>query len=245
LYSRVEKELPHLKILDAVSLLDLDRALAKYSGVDLIISTIPIELPRVKTISVSPLLTKSEVEKINTLLKEIEKDSAETENAKENPEGPEYDLKDVIFNLIEKMVFIKELEEKNIEGLMDEIINYFNDVVIDGNLLREDLKKRMELSGCGVPGTGVYLLHAKSRSVNEPVFGVFGTKEKMLLKNMDGQKENYQDFVLMLLPPEGYKKTAEVFAKISVLILEDKEFLKALKGNNESLFIKILLKKLK
>ncbi|WP_068747752.1 PRD domain-containing protein [Thermovenabulum gondwanense] len=245
LYSRVEKELPHLKVLDAVSLLELDGALAKYPGVDLVISTIPIELPRVKTISVSPLLTKNEVEKINTLLNEIENHSAETENAEENSDYPKEELKDAIFNLIEKMVFIKEIAKKNIEGLMDEVIKYFNDVVVDGNLLKEDLKRRMELSGCGVPGTGVYLLHAKSRSVREPLFGVFGTKEKMFLKNMDGQKEGYRDFVLMLLPTEGYKKTAEVFARISVLILEDKEFLTALKGQNESLFIKILLKKLK
>lgn len=247
LLSRVEKELPNLKVLDAISILELEKALKKYGRVDFIISTIPVEIPNIKSVTVSPLLDKKDLEKINVLLKEFEGDEGGNIDIgiQYSSKSKKEDSKDALFDIIEGTVFLKNMEQSTIEGVIEEIIKNIRDLIKDEDLLKKDLKKRMDLSGCGVPGKGVFLLHARSSAVSKPFFGVFGTKKEILLKNMDGQFENYKDFALMLLPQENYKKAAELFGKISVLILEDQEFLKALKGESESLLIKTLIKKLK
>jgi|GEM_PF-1100875 len=72
LVSRIQAEIPELEVLKVCSVFELSERSLKGFGIDLIISTIPLENLEIPTVVVSPLLSENERDDIKSEIEEIE-----------------------------------------------------------------------------------------------------------------------------------------------------------------------------
>lgn len=68
MHTRLERIFQEINIVDVASVSTVEAALRKYKNIDLVISTIPVELKNVPVIVVSPLITQQDIEKIKGII---------------------------------------------------------------------------------------------------------------------------------------------------------------------------------
>jgi mannitol operon transcriptional antiterminator len=68
--AQMERKISRIKVVDIISILQVEEWITNHSDVDLIVTTIPLPIPNRKTVVVSPLLPDEDISKIETLLQQ-------------------------------------------------------------------------------------------------------------------------------------------------------------------------------
>lgn len=253
LASRVQKELPELVVQNVVSLGEAKQTLEKYPFVDMVLSTVPLELDRIPVLRVSPLLTESEIMRIKEFLKskDLANSYEKTVPPGENTKHPVRDIPEnkfngasAVFELLEDFMLVQDLEVENTALLVKKIAAHIGSrvEVISPEKIAEDLLARQNVAGCGVPGERLAVLHARSSGVKKPFLGVFRLKKSIAMETMDGKTEEVDVALVMLLPSSPLPEEREIMGTISAAIIEDPDLPGLfLKGSGEEI-IKALIK---
>ncbi|KHF39098.1 PTS sugar transporter [Halalkalibacter okhensis] len=233
LATRLRKEIPEIIECKNVSMFELNQM--NNTDYDLILSTIRLpELDR-DYILVNPILTMDEVEKIKTFIHETKKVgnpllSKELEyhsfTKKEHTLERMQMLKgysDSIISLLQGLtvsiykdeIAIPELLEKACTDLMEV------GVVSDVSSLLEDLVRREEIGGLGIPNTRLALYHARSDAVLKPSFTVHSMSTSQPISAMDQSEMDVETVLLMLSPKQLPTSALEVLSQISAIIIEN------------------------
>ncbi|WP_422446596.1 BglG family transcription antiterminator [Thermoanaerobacterium sp. DL9XJH110] len=247
LAGRVKKELPELDVQQVVSLADVMKALEKDPFVDMVLTTVPLELDGIPALKVSPLLTEQDIRSIRERLKLGVKNRGRS-GAEDAPlKADKADTggrAGVIFDLLEDFMLKEGIEARDIRELVTKIAGTISDAVpgVCRAKIKEDLFSRHNMAGCGVPGKGLAVLHARSAGVAKPFLGVFRLKNPLVMRNMDGALEAVSTSLVMLLPSNPSPGEREVMGQISAAIIEDPGFDALLREGAEADIIRELLK---
>lgn len=253
LASRVNKELPELEVQDVVSLGEINRALDKYPYTEALLSTVPLELENMPVFVVSPLLAARDVARIKEFLK-----SRGAANSDKNllpakplkyPAGDMAEIKSsaaipVIFELLEDFMLVQDLEAKDAEGFISEIVRQIDGRVeiVSPENIKEDLLERQITAGCGVPGKNLAVFHARSRGAKKPFLGIFRLKKGIEMENMDRKAEEVDTALVMLLPYDPPYGAREIMGLISAAIIQDPDVAAIFRKASGENIIKVLLK---
>ena len=80
-----------------------------------------------------------------------------------------------------------------------------------------------------IPNCHVALLHTRSDSVNNPFIGVYRIKNYMKLKSIGFAEENVDTFIVMLARKNEDNYVLEQIGKISIALIENKNFTEILR----------------
>jgi mannitol operon transcriptional activator len=230
LASRLEKAFPQIRRLHNASLFDLEKLDAK--GFDLVVSTVPLQIPDDLYVQVKPLLSEDEVGRIRDhlrgkLLGGRPVNRAVSESLEVFGGGQEK-LRQMAeaTQLIAELVDDVSVERHEARGSIPEAVRLMcaslaaRGLVSDPKSLENSLLARMELGGIGIPDTALALFHARDATVVRPAFSLHDFDEPLQLEGMDGATMRVRRTLLMVAPLDISTVALEAISEISVAMVE-------------------------
>ncbi|MGD6944303.1 BglG family transcription antiterminator [Cytobacillus gottheilii] len=231
LSTKLEQELPGLSTINA-SIFDLDQL--DIHGFDAVISTIPLKNFNRDYLLVSPLLTVSDIEKIKQSFALHQEAGHQVKQSIRLKQRQSYDDFRIRISKVKRSAAAIELllehfslsfidEDQLIPSILHKICTelYQQGVITDSKRVTEDLLKREELGGLGIPDTKLALYHTRSEFVKSPCFMVRRVKKPLSVKGMDGSDMKADTILLLLSPLDESEEALELLSAISSLIIRD------------------------
>ncbi|AJA48949.1 transcriptional regulator MtlR [Clostridium pasteurianum DSM 525 = ATCC 6013] len=204
---------------------------------DLILFTVPIKLaPEIKkVIVVSPFMIKEDIEKINEFILNLK-----VTNETNNDELIDMQLSTVTDNEYEtantiiKNLQVETTKANTIENLVDFVVDDIKNLglIKDKEVLRNAILKREEKGNIVVQGTNVALLHTRIQELTVPFVGVYHVKEPIISQGIGFSKESVNTFLVMIARNEESNYILQFLGRISIALIENKEFIENLKSSN-------------
>jgi len=221
------KMFPQLNIVDAVSSIKLNEIKGR-EDIDLVVSTIPLELHDKKVVIVNPLLLDEDIQKLKKALgnefyvKYIEKDKEKAVNKSVNT----LHIAQYGYNILEtcKNVLFGEIIDTSPEKIIDYLLRMFyeNRLIVDNQT--ENIKKRLvERESMGkiiLPTKGFVIFHCTIENLDFPLVAVGKIMKNVLMKNLLGDYEKINTAFLMIAP-EDNMTSIEVLGDLSVSLIEN------------------------
>ncbi|WKV09758.1 BglG family transcription antiterminator [Thermoanaerobacterium sp. CMT5567-10] len=227
---------PQLNIVDTVSSLRV-KDFKDRDDIDLIVSTIPLDIKDKKTVIVNPLLLDDDVKKLKEALNtdfimDFSSRKAEGDKYKELLHIAEYGKR--IIELCSSLKF-KDIFGKNSKTIIDSLLD---DFVNTGDLdkekidsIKEKLLGRESLGKIILPGKGFVIYHCTASSLNKPII-IFGkVKSEVRMKNLINDYEIIKTAFLMVAP-DNDKMWIEILGDLSVSFIESKDLVEKLNSTS-------------
>lgn len=204
---------------------------------DLVLSTVNIDKKtnNENVITVSPFLQSKDIDKINNFIKShiignsVFNDITSLSKVEKN-ENPIIDEYNAINNIL------KNLQLEVIDAdLFKDLVKFIAESLFNKGLItnKEEIEhlifKREKLGSVVVPGAHLALLHTRSDTVKAPFVGVYRLKKPMKLKSSGFADENVDTFIVLLARKSEYSYVLEQMGKISISLIESKEFTETLR----------------
>lgn len=230
LASRLERAFPQIRRLHNASLFDLNGL--DENEFDLVVSTVPLQIPDESYVQVRPLLSEDEVGRIRDHLREKLLGGRLANRAvSESLEvfgGGQVKLRQMAeaTQLIAELVDDVSVERHEARGSIPEAVRLMcaslaaRGLVSDPGSLEASLLARMELGGIGIPGTTLALFHARDATVVRPAFSLHDFDEPLELEGMDGAMMRVRRTLLMVAPLDISTVALEAISEISVAMVE-------------------------
>ncbi|AEF16771.1 PTS modulated transcriptional regulator, MtlR family [Thermoanaerobacterium xylanolyticum LX-11] len=225
---------PQLNIVDTVSSLRV-KDFKDRDDIDLIVSTIPLDIKGKETVIVNPLLLDEDVKKL--------KDALNTDFIMDFSEkkvkviGDRYkELEHIawygkrIIELCDSLK-LKDVYGKNSKAIIDSLLEDFagNDGINNEKIkqIEDKLLGRESLGKIILPGKGFVIYHCTASDLVEPIL-VFGKlRSDVKMKNLINEYEIIKTAFLMVAP-DGDKMWIEILGDLSVSFIESKDLVKNL-----------------
>ena len=250
LASRLERSFPQIRRLNHASLFDLERLDAK--DFDLVVSTVPLQIPNDSYVQVKPLLSEEEVGRIRDhlrgkLLGERPVNRAVSESLEVFGGGQEK-LRQMAeaTQLIAELVDDVTVERHEARGSIPEAVRLMcaslaaRGLVSDPKSLEDSLLARMELGGIGIPETTLALFHARDDTVVRPAFSLHDFDVPLELEGMDGAPMRVRRTLLMVAPLDISTVALEAISEISVAMVEQPSERETFEEGSEAQVVAVL-----
>lgn len=231
------RTLHDLEIRQIMSAFSLDPQKLKESGIDLVISTVPLEID-FPSVCVSPIPQTQDLMLINQALEAISTRRTKEEQGRTKAPSPEQKLAladiesltrtgEEISQLLHSFR-IRELDGiHQAEALLGQAAGIFADSILSRQIISQDLARREAIRQTFIPELGIYLLHCRTTAV--PHCRCAYLKLAAPLTVPDG---TVLGALLLLAPQSDQNECVEVISRISMLLVEDKRFLQVLKSGD-------------
>ena len=239
LATRIEKEYESIQVVDVISTIHVEVSWLKQEGIDFIISTIPIQIGDFPVITVNPLLSKEDKERINKFIKELSYNSRITASTGK----PKQSLKEKLLQMNSySEAIIQVLDNFFIDSVKIDSTEALIEIVCERlhpsnqqlqQQLRIDLLNREAKGGTHIADREICLLHCRTNSVEELYFGALSLEQPLYYTNIKGQKEGVSLAIIMLAPENCRQTDIEVISEVSKMIIDKPSFLKYLRDNHK------------
>ena len=250
LASRLEKAFPQIRRVHNASLFDL--AGLDENEFDLVVSTVPLQIPDESYVQVRPLLSEEEEGRIRDHLKEKLLGGRLANRAvSESLEvfgGGQVKLRQMAeaTQLIAELVDDVSVERHEARGSIPEAVRLMcaslaaRGLVSDPKSLEASLLARMELGGIGIPETALALFHARDATVVRPAFSLHDFDEPLELEGMDGATMLVRRTLLMVAPLDISTVALEAISEISVAMVEQPSERETFENGSEAQVVAVL-----
>ncbi|WP_058484943.1 BglG family transcription antiterminator [Defluviitalea phaphyphila] len=235
LASEIKKEFNNVNIIDTISTIDLDETFLKNLNIDLIITTVPINITSIPTVLVNNILTKEDKVKIKNFLDNY---VPSTKGFKKQQISLKEKLNilnkysESILQILDNFFLIKDVKCSN----MDELIKIVSEKIISDaikkNQLIQAFKDREEKGATLLGQKGMILLHCRSQVIDELYFMVIRLKNTIETTDKRGVKYEVNTIAVMVAPIDTKGYELEVLSEITRVIISS-NFGKALKNHDE------------
>jgi len=236
LCNKVKALFNEIGVIDVVSLHDINSVIDK-NKYDLILSTVPVSFKtKDNLIVVSHFMTEADIENISNFISNFKANNnerklelfAETKDNKVT--NDEYELA----NTMVKNFQLKKSNSESFVDLISFIVEDIHEVNIGKNkeVIRELIFKREENGNVVIPGTHVALIHTRSDEIASPFVGVYRIEKPLAMKSIGFSEEQVDTFIVMFARNNESNYILKILGKISVSLIEKKEFVEVLKLSN-------------
>lgn len=255
LVSRIIQEFPNTFELRTYSVNEFKET--NPNEYDYVISTIPIPDYTKDYSLVSPILDQHDIEQINRNINIIQNKipmvPSQTQIGKDHLPYKNSNLFIQRLQMIENIsqtisTLLKGFKLTKLLGIRDKSeVLYFlcHDLYENNNLstvdeVVQDLLKREEINGLGIPNTTMALYHTKSTHVYIPSFTICALEKPIEVLAMDNSKIQMKNLLLMLAPENMPEDVQEVLSYISGLLVSSKENLDLFQSADEKRILEFL-----
>lgn len=232
LASQITKEYKNLIVVDILSTINIDESFLESNGIDLVISTTPINIKSVPAILVNPILTEFDRKNLKRVIEITPSSFVETD--KEKPISLRdllTQLKDYSIGIIQVLdnFFIDNVNVDNVDSLIDFVSSK---ILIDENerlKLKGELIQREEMGGTHIVDKEIVLVHCLSSSIEKLIFGAVNFTHPIPVSSERNVSYALNLAVIILAPKKCPKEHKEVLSELSGLLVDDPDFIVALK----------------
>ncbi|MCD7843989.1 MAG: transcription antiterminator [Clostridiales bacterium] len=227
-----------IEIRQIVSAFSLEPNALREAGIDLVISTVPLQLD-FPNICVSPIPQAQDMPVITNAVEAINKDrKANAETQKALPQRADtVTLADIrsltrtgeeISQLLDHFTLREVPGLQRAEELLGEAAGLFANTVLERQRIGSDLARREQVKSTYLPHMSIYLLHCRTAAVSHCRFGYLRLDHTILTHS-----GTVMGAVLLLAPKTDWPEGVEVISRLSMLLVEDERFLQALQAGDQ------------
>lgn len=257
LVTRLKQAIPQLKTLKTISLFELTRELTLYPY-DLIVSTIDLGEVDYEYFHVTPILSERDISQIEIYLQNKGSHYRRKQNREEKEqqltkleaihllEGRQLYTATVVSLLTNFQVEAIDNSLTTIEDTLRGICTTLlkQDPTLDVEALLQSLLVREKWSGFGITDTKLALFHARSASVNQPIFQIFPLSNEILMPAMGGGEVAVSTIILLLAPEKLAQQGLELMSQISSLLIETQETTELLQSGDSRRMTQFIVERL-
>ena len=215
----------------------LDPVKLRESGIDLVISTVPLEI-NFPSVCVSPIPQTQDMLIINQALDTIS--TKRTKETRQKPKTPAPALNlsfDDLCSLtrtgeeIAQLLCCFQIKEVSgihqTEALLGQAVGVFADSILSRQIISQDLARRESIRNTFIPELNIHLLHCRTTAVPHCRCAYIKLQTPFLIPG-----GTVKGAILLLAPQSDQNECVEVISQISMLLVEDKRFLQALQSGD-------------
>ena len=231
------RTLHDIEIRQIMSAFSLEPEKLRESGIDLVISTVPLEI-NFPHVCVSPIQQTQDMMLINQALQTIS--TSRTRETRPKPRTPVPELNftfddicsltrtgEEIAQLLHSFQIRKLAGIRQTEALLGQAAGIFADSILSRQIISQDLARREGIKNTFIPELNIHLLHCRTTAV--PHCRCAYIKLETPLLTPDG---TIKGAILLLAPQSDHSECVEVISRISMLLVEDRRFLQALQSGD-------------
>ncbi|MBD0381335.1 BglG family transcription antiterminator [Paenibacillus sedimenti] len=229
--AQIEKNFPHIKIVDTVSILKLEEWTQKKRPIDLIISTVPFQHDDYKVIVVNSFLYEADIELIEGYLQTMPMSSGaapiETVEIEETVMAVNR-YGEAIMIIMEHIYLAEHVQVTTKEDMIRKASVFVGSHLSNSDTIRlqEELTKREQLGGLVLEEDRLAMLHCRSEAIDSLCVCLF-----LLEQDIDWWVTDHaaqvKAVLLLLAPRTSPKEHIEMVSEISAELIED-EFVQTL-----------------
>ncbi|MGJ7036139.1 BglG family transcription antiterminator [Anoxybacillus eryuanensis] len=239
LATRLEKEIPDISHIEQKSFFDMRHI--DVNEYDLIVSTVPIHTSQPYFL-VNPMLPEEEVAAIRQFLK-TKTFSIRSQKVNASKKGIEkirsiHVVSETIVQLLNGFS-MRDLSSHSLqEALIDACTQLEQQgVICSKERVVEELLRREQVGGLGIPNTTLALYHTRSEDVLQPSFTMYTLVHPQTIMGMDQQPMTLNRLLLLLAPKNAQDDMLQVLSHVSSLIIKDEESIQLFsKGSKEQIY---------
>jgi mannitol operon transcriptional antiterminator len=241
LSSKIEKEFLNLKVIDTVSIAELENNEVDLNACDFIVSTVKLYYEGLENVVVNPFLLEEDKKKILNVIDRMKfRNSAKKNNA--NRKDFKKDLKKninygkAVMQILNNFKYYDELDINSYEEIIDKISNLYTDDIINCKVLKNDIKKREAQGQFILEESNAIIIHCRSNAVKELNVGIIKLPKEIKVN------ENKINFVIVLLAPKDIEREyIECISRVSQELFKE-NLLKNMNSNQLYDYINNILK---
>ncbi|HCX64904.1 MAG TPA: hypothetical protein DHN33_06810 [Eubacteriaceae bacterium] len=252
LTTRVKQSFEELEVVGHVPIHEVEDALLEGARIDVVISTVDLGQRDFDYVVVNPLLPEEDrflLENYFGILSKEKQESSKlyTATEKVNRSRKQFDLSrlkeylQAFDGLLETFGWKEKVSvthQKELTRFLAKAIHGADKSLVAQ--LEEELARREQLGATLVPGSGLALVHGRSKTTDGLVGGVYRLKNPVDFRPAKGEKEEVDTVLLLVISSEASKGAKEAASHISALLLEEPGFVELLRRQSrEAVFIKM------
>ncbi|MDV4149269.1 transcription antiterminator [Clostridium sp. AL.422] len=228
----LEKEFNNVTVADTISAININEDRLKEEQVDLIVSTVPLEID-FKNICVDPILSIQDKAVLQDNFRKILKQKKYKNIIKKVDNNKKMGIREIteIGNeilLIVDNVQVKEINSaNNVEELIYEASYLFTDKINEAEEIRNNILSREKINSTYIEDLGILLLHCKCKCLDGGRFGYLKTTN-----NFNYEKGSISGALVSIIPENPKEITSQLISKINGAVIEDENFLRSLNEEN-------------
>lgn len=233
LSAQIEKQLPHVEVVDIVSLLHLDEWIRSKPPVDIIISTVPFETVGTDVVVVNPFLLPQDIRRIESHLnrvKEPHKDKLKMEEKDMEIEDTVQQINrygEAMVQLLNHMFTMPHFGAASKDEVIEKVAELARHQG-DTATLAAELREREERGAWVIEEERLAMLHIRSRSIDRMSIYLL-----QLTAPVDWEDGVSVCTVLVLLAPkDSPREHVEMIGKIGAALADD-DFVQGITGEME------------
>lgn len=238
------KHFPNLEVRTAVSAFEIDPGRLRDSDIELVISTVPLEI-EYPMVCVPPILQEKDIALVRNAIADLSQgqEKAQKRALKHAAEVPgnlnlakialQVRVGQEILELLEHFQIQELSKVRGVEELLGYAAGMFAENMVAREIISSEFASRESLQTTFLPEIGIYLLHCRTTAVKHCRFGYLSLEQEIPIP-----VGMVQGAVVMLAPKDSACKAemsecVDVISCLSVLLVEEPAFLKALQQGNQ------------
>jgi mannitol operon transcriptional antiterminator len=241
LASRIAKQFDQLVILGQFSKLDIESQEA-LNDIDLVLTTVSLDLLGKPIIHVSPLVTSEDVSRIELMIERLksQKSLNPIKTTKDKPRRTQdtlshtrklHRMSEAVLQVSEGFQLLSINHTESLDSSIDNILEHLPHLSSPTEVVKRCLIERERLGSTLLRGENVMILHAKVPGAQLPYFGVFSLRTPYYHET----SEAVNTMILMLMAEDAMPEIPELFSWISQGLIDQPEFLKAIRSADETI----------
>lgn len=204
---------------------------------DFFITSVPLEKLQTPVLDVNPLLSEEDMEEIRRMIYKFER----LPKKQKGEDAFSLQLEEInqmamqIRQILKYLNFFQVPPQITFEKLLEAVSEQMSSYSDYREIIREDLRKREQISSQVFAEFGFALLHTRTEGVTRPSFAVCLTTEKQVFS--DPYFKGISVVIIMLVPcDKNLRMNNDIMGYVSGMLIEDYEFLEILnRGEKEEI----------
>ena len=232
----LEREFNNVTVIGTISALNINEDNLKEKEVDLIVSTVPLEI-EFKNICVNPILSIQDKAILQDNFRKIlNKKKYKKIIKKVDSKNKKIGIREIteigneILSIVDN-VRLKEITKvSNIDVIINEASNLFTENIEEAKEIKNSLLAREKINTTYIRDLEILLLHCKCKCLNSGRFGYL-----KIINKFRSERGLVRGALVSIIPENPKEITTELISKINGAIIEDEDFFRALneEGNKE------------
>lgn len=230
LAARIQKKYPQIRIAAVISALQADKTKLRQNGIDLIISTVPIQID-FPVVVVNSLLLEKDQQILDDVLKtQAYNVPLSPVSLQENTQPFVQRLQETtsygesVVKLLKNFFVLDNIDATDLSTFIAEVVRPLALEESSRSELIQALSQRETQGSTIISGQGLLFLHCRSAAANSLYFGIARLRREFLAFNASGIQEKILGAVVMLAPNNLTPQALDTMGYLSSLLVEDLEF---------------------
>ncbi|HHV13607.1 MAG TPA: BglG family transcription antiterminator [Clostridiales bacterium] len=223
LVAEIERVFPNIRISSIISVMDMDIVQLTQKHIDLIITTVELQMTKLPSILVNPILNETDKKHIREVLEDFLPENMNYSRIRtaqlEEKLNKLKQYSSYILQIMHNFLFVEQVAAENMEELNHFISRSLAKTGEDRVLIERGMENNENKGAAILSQKGMVLYHLRSEAVKELGMTALRVKDSIFSREKNGHMEKADMFIVLSMPYDTDSYALEVLNEITRKII--------------------------